>query len=110
MRIGIAADPIAQKWLANQYNQPEFNILDYRIYAVCGDDCMMEGDASEAASLVRRGFIGVRPWSSRSLGGCRRFSPSGAREATFAQHLVFFLSPLAFLPGNLAIACVDRHR
>jgi hypothetical protein len=26
------------------------------------------------------------------------------------QTLVFFLSPLAFLPGNLAIACVDRHR
>src|ERR1700731_3699946 len=43
---------IAQKWLASRYNRPGFNIFDYRIYAVCGDGCMMEGIASEAASLA----------------------------------------------------------
>jgi transketolase len=43
---------IAEKWLANRYNQPDFEIFDYNIYAVCGDGCLMEGVASEAASLA----------------------------------------------------------
>ncbi len=52
--VGMA---IAQKWLASRYNQPGFDIFDYRIYAVCGDGCMMEGVASEAASLA--GHLGL---------------------------------------------------
>jgi transketolase len=47
--VGMA---IAQKWLATHYNRPGFDIFDYNIYAVCGDGCMMEGVASEAASLA----------------------------------------------------------
>jgi transketolase len=47
--VGMA---IAQKWLAARYNRPGFEIFNYRIYAVCGDGCMMEGIASEAASLA----------------------------------------------------------
>jgi transketolase len=47
--VGMA---IAQKWLANRYNRPEFTIFDYNIYAVCGDGCLMEGVGSEAASLA----------------------------------------------------------
>src|SRR5262245_9776503 len=43
---------IAQKWLATRYNRPGFQIFDYNIYAVCGDGCMMEGIASETASLA----------------------------------------------------------
>ncbi|MGD0297332.1 MAG: transketolase, partial [Bryobacteraceae bacterium] len=49
MSVGMA---IAQKWLANRYNRPDFDIFDYNIYAVCGDGCLMEGVASEAASLA----------------------------------------------------------
>jgi transketolase len=52
--VGMA---IGQKWLANRYNQPDFAIFDYHIYAVCGDGCMMEGVASEAASLA--GHLGL---------------------------------------------------
>ena len=47
--VGMA---IAEKWLANRYNRPGFEIFGYNIYAVCGDGCMMEGIASEAASLA----------------------------------------------------------
>src|SRR5205809_1057397 len=47
--VGMA---IAQKWLATRYNRPGFEVFDYNIYAVCGDGCMMEGIASEAASLA----------------------------------------------------------
>jgi transketolase len=43
---------MAQKWLANRYNRPGFEIFNYNIYAVCGDGCMMEGVSSEAASLA----------------------------------------------------------
>jgi transketolase len=43
---------IAEAWLANRYNRPDFKIFDYNIYAVCGDGCMMEGVSSEAASLA----------------------------------------------------------
>jgi transketolase len=52
--VGMA---IAQRWLANRYNRPGFEIFDYNIYAVCGDGCLMEGIASEAASLA--GHLGL---------------------------------------------------
>jgi transketolase len=52
--VGMA---IAEKWLASHYNRPGFEIFDYNIYAVCGDGCMMEGVASEAASLA--GHLGL---------------------------------------------------
>lgn len=52
--VGMA---IAQKWLASHYNQPGFDIFNYNIYAVCGDGCLMEGVASEAASLA--GHLGL---------------------------------------------------
>ena len=47
--VGMA---IAQKWLADRYNRPDFKIFDYKIYSVCGDGCLMEGVSSEAASLA----------------------------------------------------------
>jgi transketolase len=53
---------IAQKWLAARYNRPGFNLFDYRIYAVCGDGCMMEGIASEAASLAGHLGLGNLCW------------------------------------------------
>ena len=52
--VGMA---IAQKWLAGRYNRPGFDIFDYNIYTVCGDGCLMEGVASEAASLA--GHLGL---------------------------------------------------
>jgi transketolase len=52
--VGMA---IARKWLAKRYNKNGYSMFDYNIYAVCGDGCMMEGLASEAASLA--GHLGL---------------------------------------------------
>lgn len=48
--VGMA---IAQKWIAGYFGRPGFeSLFDHKIYAICGDGCMMEGIASEAASLA----------------------------------------------------------
>jgi len=47
--VGFA---IAQKYLAARYNRPGFDLFDYKIYAICSDGDLMEGVASEAASLA----------------------------------------------------------
>jgi len=47
--VGMA---IAGKWLGANFNKPGFEIFDFNMYAVCGDGDMMEGVASEAASLA----------------------------------------------------------
>ena len=48
--VGMA---IAQKWRAAHYGRPGFEALfEHRVYAICGDGCMMEGVASEASSLA----------------------------------------------------------
>lgn len=52
--VGMA---IAQKWLAQRYNRPGFDLFNHRIYVICGDGCLMEGVASEAASLS--GHLGL---------------------------------------------------
>ena len=47
--VGMA---VAGQFLAERYNRPGFEMFDHRIYAVCGDGCLMEGVGSEAASLA----------------------------------------------------------
>jgi transketolase len=47
--VGMA---IASKWAAAFYNRPGFDLFTHRVYALCGDGCMMEGISGEAASLA----------------------------------------------------------
>ena len=47
--VGMA---IAGKWMASYFNRPGFEMINYNVYALCGDGCMMEGVSSEAASLA----------------------------------------------------------
>jgi transketolase len=47
--VGMA---IAERWFANYFNRPGFDLFDYDVYALCGDGCMMEGISGEAASLA----------------------------------------------------------
>ncbi|HEY6339518.1 MAG TPA: transketolase [Candidatus Sulfotelmatobacter sp.] len=47
--VGMA---IASKWLGEHFNRPGFELFNFNVYAVCGDGDIMEGVASEAASLA----------------------------------------------------------
>jgi transketolase len=47
--VGMAA---ARQWLRANYNRPGYDLFDFNVYALCGDGDMMEGVASEAASLA----------------------------------------------------------
>ncbi len=49
MAVGMA---MAERHLAATYNTDAFNIIDHYTYALCGDGDLMEGIASEAASLA----------------------------------------------------------
>jgi transketolase len=43
---------IAGRWMASYFNRPGFDMIDYNVFALCGDGDMMEGVSSEAASLA----------------------------------------------------------
>ncbi len=47
--VGMA---IAAKWLAARFNRPGYDIVDHNVYAIVSDGDLMEGIASEAASLA----------------------------------------------------------
>jgi transketolase len=48
--VGMA---IAGRWMASHFNKPGFEeLINFNVYALCGDGCMMEGISAEAASLA----------------------------------------------------------
>lgn len=49
MATGMA---MAEKFLANQFNKEDFDIIDHYTYVLCGDGDMQEGVTYEAASLA----------------------------------------------------------
>lgn len=52
--VGMA---IAEAYLAEKFNRPGYPVVDHYTYVLAGDGCMMEGVASEAASLA--GTLGL---------------------------------------------------
>ncbi len=52
--VGFA---MAERHLASQFNRDGMDIVDHYTYVLCGDGCLMEGIASEAASLA--GTLGL---------------------------------------------------
>jgi transketolase len=47
--VGFA---IGQKHLAARFNQPGYDIFDYKVYVLCSDGDLMEGVSAEAASMA----------------------------------------------------------
>ncbi len=47
--VGMA---MAEKFLSKKYNKPNFNIIDHYVYGIVSDGDLMEGIASEAASIA----------------------------------------------------------
>jgi transketolase len=47
--VGMA---IASRWMSKYFNRPGFDMIDFNVYAMCGDGCMMEGVSGEAASIA----------------------------------------------------------
>ena len=47
--VGMA---VAERWLAEHYNRPGYEIIDHSVYGIVSDGDLMEGVASEAASLA----------------------------------------------------------
>ncbi|MBI5493251.1 MAG: transketolase [Deltaproteobacteria bacterium] len=52
--VGMA---MAEKYLAERYNRPGYDIFDYHIYSIVSDGDLMEGVTNEAASLA--GHLGL---------------------------------------------------
>lgn len=52
--VGMA---IASRWLGARYNKPDSTVFDFNVYVICSDGDLMEGVASEAASLA--GHLGL---------------------------------------------------
>ena len=57
--VGMA---LAGRWLAKHFNRPDHAMFDYDVYTICSDGDMMEGVASEAASLAGHQMLGNLCW------------------------------------------------
>ena len=76
--VGFA---IAEQWQADYFNRPGFDIVDYTVYAVLGDGCMMEGITAEAASLAGHMGLGNLVWIYDS----NRITIEGSTDLTFSE-------------------------
>jgi transketolase len=57
--VGMA---IASRWLGARYNKPDHTMFDYDVYVIASDGDIMEGVASEAASIAGHLGLGNLCW------------------------------------------------
>lgn len=76
--IGMA---LAEKWLAQKFNTPDFKIVDYYTYALVSDGDLMEGVSAEAASYAGKLGLGKAIF----LYDDNNISIEGSTEITFAE-------------------------
>ena len=89
--VGMA---IGQKYLGATFNKPDFPIIDYFVYGICGDGDLMEGISSEAASLAAHLKLGnlifLYDDNNISIDGSTNLSFSedvGARFEAYGWHV-----------------------
>jgi transketolase len=78
--VGMA---IASKWMAEHFNRPGFEMFNYNVYTFCGDGDMMEGVASEAASLAGHLKLSNLCWIYDS----NRVTLDGPAEWSFSENV-----------------------
>ncbi len=78
--VGFA---FAETYLAAKFNKDGYDIVDHYTYALCGDGCMMEGVASEAASLAGTMGLGklIVLYDSNNI------TIEGSTEVAFAENV-----------------------
>lgn len=80
MAVGMA---MAEKHMAAVFNRENFNIIDNYTYTLVGDGCMMEGVASEAASLA--GTLKLNKFIA--LYDSNRITIEGDTDVTFTENV-----------------------
>lgn len=78
MGVGMA---LAERFLAQTYNRPSLNVIDHYTYAIVSDGDLMEGVASEAASLAATLGLGKLIY----LYDDNHISIEGGTELTFTE-------------------------
>src|SRR4029077_11871404 len=76
--VGMA---LASRWAAATFNRPGFEMFDFAVYALCGDGCIMEGIAGEAASLAGHWKLSNLCWVYDS----NRITIEGHTELAFTE-------------------------
>src|SRR3984885_9014010 len=76
--VGMA---VAERWLPTYFNRPGYPIVDHRVWVTCGDGDMMEGIASEAASLAGHLRLSNLCWIYDS----NRISIEGSTSLAFGE-------------------------
>lgn len=76
--VGMA---LAESHLAAKFNTPEFKVVDHYTFALCGDGCLQEGVASEAASLA--GTMGLSKLVL--LYDCNKITIEGSTDTAFTE-------------------------
>ena len=76
--VGMA---MASRWLASYFNRPGFTLFDYDVWAICGDGDLMEGVASEAASVAGHLQLPNLCWIYDS----NRISIDGSTDLAFTE-------------------------
>jgi len=80
MGVGMA---IAERFLASCFNHPRFPVVDHYVYAIVSDGDLMEGVASEAASLAGTLKLGKLIY----LYDDNRTSIEGSTELAFTENV-----------------------
>lgn len=76
--VGMA---MAAKWLAAQFDKPDFELFGFNVYAVCSDGDLMEGIGCEAASLAGHLKLDNLCW----IYDDNRITIEGATELAFSE-------------------------
>jgi transketolase len=107
--VGMA---IAARWLARHFNKPGFAVFDYNVYTFCSDGDMMEGVASESASLAAHLKLANLCWIYDS----NRVTIEGHTDLAFSEDVAMRFTAYGWTVQRLSdandtvrfAACVER--